>query len=783
MRVRKHVLLSSIVLGGLAGGIIAPAAAQTQASAQPVDPQSTAQVANTTASAPVDPSEIVVTAQKRAENIQDVPIAITAIGGAHAADLALKDIQDLTAYVPSLRTATPGNAASSSISLRGVGQRDVNMHNEGAVAMFVDGAYVSFLSALAQPYYDLERIEVLKGPQGTLFGRNATGGLIHVISKRPSDQPEGYFTAQYGSYDEVRLESAVSGPLGSGVSGRASVLYNRADGYIKNRAGPDLNALDTLGVRLQLLFEPSDSFNFLLSGRTYQAFDVPGPGFDTSPYLVDSTGLVRTPNNYAEFSAYCTALTGAAPPLGSEVNGNCFASQPNPFKGSYSPNVRFGQDYYAVTGTAEWNISDDVTLTSITDYQRISLDYIADLDEVPALIFNFEVYNNKSDQISQELRLSGTTDSLKWVAGLYYLDINYDLSVNTDIFNHPGFGVRLPTDYVQHTKSSAVFAQVDWEFIPNLTLSIGGRLMHDKKTMTNTARCIANPLLVPPGICEILDTFVFPGALAFNRTFVGKIKDDSWSGRAILQYEPSEQTMIYGGVTRGTKGGGFNAGGAQFYRLSEVEFKPEVLTNYEVGMKTSLLDRRLTLDTSLFYYDYKDYQTVSFGSAGALRILNVDAKIKGAEVALSARPTEGLSLSLAGLYLDTEQKDVPLGTGEFRDFQVPDAPKWSLNGEIRYEFPILDGDNLALQLNGVYVGERSISAIDYPDQRLDSFVRLDARVTFTTADDHWKAAAFANNFTDETIHSTRVDFTTVTGGSVDALERPRWFGASITYSY
>ncbi|MGV7123122.1 TonB-dependent receptor [Sphingopyxis sp. 550A] len=712
-----------------------------------------------------------------------MPINITAFGGDRLETMAARDVQDLTAYVPSFRVTQPGNAAVSALSLRGVGQRDINVHNEGAVALFLDGAYVSFIPAIAQPIFDVERIEVLKGPQGTLFGRNATGGLINMVTRRPTDSFDAYATAQYGSYNELKLEGAVGGPLGEGVSARASVNYTRSDGYIKNNTGPALNANDSLAGRLQILFKPSDNFSYLVSARGWRFFDSPGAGIAPTPFIQDSTGVIRSPANYAEYSAFCAPLTGGvAPPPGSELNGSCFTSQPNRFRGSYSPEVRFNQSYYGFTGTGEWALSDNMTLTSITDYQHLSNDYVSDIDATPAPIFNYEIHVKSSQQFSQELRLNGDTGGVRWVAGLYYLDIDHDITNVTDLYNHPAFGIRLPAAYQQNTKSYALFGQVDWEITPKLSLSLGARGIHDKKRMHNDSTCISNPL-APPGLCDILGSVVFPGALAFNRTFDGKLSKDSWSGRAVLQYKPNSDVMLYAGVTRGTKGGGFNSGAAEFYPLSAVEFKAETLVNYEAGIKAVTADRVFSFDGSVFYYDYNDYQSYSVSTDGGLRVLNVDATIKGAELSVGVRPAEGLSFNLAGTYLDTKQKNVPLPSGTFADFQVPDAPKWSLNGEMRYAFPISGDDELALQLNGVYVGKRSISAIDFPDQRIGAYHRFDARISYELPGRHWTIAAFANNFTDETIVSTRVDFTTVTGNTVDTIDRPRWFGASVTYRY
>lgn len=735
------------------------------------------------AQVPANADEIVVTAQKRAERLSDVPIAITAFSGDRLAQLPVKDLQDFTAIVPSLRVTTPGNAALSALSLRGVGQRDINVHSEGTIALFIDGAYVSFPSSLAQPLFDVERVEVLKGPQSTLFGRNANGGLISVVSKRPTQDPNGYFTAQYGSYNELKLEGAIGAPITSTISTRLSASYTRSDGYVKNSAGPDLNANDSLSVRLQLLFEPTDNFSFLLSGRTWQFFNSPGAGIVPSPFIQDATGTIRKPTSAAEYASFCAALNPfAPPPPGAFQNGSCFAAQPDRFRGTYNQNVRFEEDYNAITGTAEWALGDDITLTSISDYQEMSMDFLSDLDATAQPIAQNEVNIHKSKQFSQEVRLNGSLDALQWVAGVYYVNIDHDARVVVDLTNHPAFGFRLPADYTQSAESYAAFGQIDWKWAPHWTLSLGARALHDKKVLNNVSTCVANPA-APPGLCDFLGAVVFPGALAFNRSFRGEISEGNWSGRAALRFEPTDDLMFYASVTRGVKAAGFNSGAAEFYPLSAVPFDKEVLISYEAGLKASLFDRRLTLDGSVFYYDYNGYQTFSPSSDGGLRIFNVDGVIKGAELAVTARPTDGLTLSAAATYLDTKQKDVPLPNGTFRDFQIPDAPKFSMVGEIRYETAVTGDDKLAFQLNGTYVGERSISAIDFPDQRLGSYHKFDARVSYTFSGGRWQAAAFANNFTDEVIISTRVDFTTLTGNSVDSIDRPRWFGGSLTYRY
>ncbi|MEJ1969426.1 MAG: TonB-dependent receptor [Rhizomicrobium sp.] len=727
---------------------------------------------------------VVVTAEKRAEDVQKVPINITAIGGAKLATLDVRNVQDLTAYVPSFRVTEPGNPAVSALSLRGVGQRDINVQNEGAVALFVDQAYVSFIPAVAQPIFDVDRIEVLKGPQGTLFGRNATGGLINIVTRQPSQDFDATAMLEYGSYNEVNAQGAIGGALSDTLSARFAIAYDRDDGYIKNSNGPSLDAENSLAARLQLLWEPSSDFHYTVSAHIWRFLPGPSVGVAPTPFVQDPSGFVRRPTSAADYAAFCAGVThGLVPtPAGAWQGGNCFVAQPDPFHTAVSPEARYNQTYGGLTGTGEWDIGDGLTLTSVTDYQHLNNDFLVDEDAAPPTLFNYEIHDKDSSQFSQELRLSGASSWLTWVAGAYYLNIDHHILVVTDLYNHPGFGVRLPADYRQHTESLALFGQADIDLTDKLTLSLGLRGINDSKSLHNVSTCTSNPG-APPNLCDILGTVVFPGAIAFNRTYDGSFSHADWSGRAVMKYEPTDNIMVYGGVTRGTKSGGFNSGGAEFYPASAVEFKPETLINYEVGAKATTDDHVLTADTSFFYYDYQDYQSFAASTDGGLRVLNVNARVRGAELALTLRPLSDLTLTAGGTYLDTLQYDVPLPGGGGGNFQMPDAPKWSFNGEVRYGFQVQGDDELSFQLNGVYVDTRSISAIDYPDERIPAYHRFDARISYDLPGGKWTAAAFVNNFTDETIIATRVDFVGQVGAAVDTLDRPRWFGGSLTYRY
>lgn len=728
---------------------VAAASISVPAFAQDAEPQDAG------SARPVATDEIIVTAQKRAENLHDVPIAIQAVGGESLKSSGFTDLRDLKALVPSFQASNPGNAANVTFSIRGVGQRDVNSISEGTVASFIDGTYISFIGALGQPLYDLERIEVLKGPQGTLFGRNATGGLINTITKKPTDYLDGYVTAEISSYQGRKLEGAVGGPLSDKVSARLSLSYDKADGYLKNTSGPDLLAKENYSGRLQFKFEPTDTLTVNLSGRYWKAARVPGVGLSVSPQIIDGNGVIRSPENAAEYAAYCATLAGSpVPPDGAWQSGSCYAYQPDPLEGDYGKNTFFEETYYALTQTLDWEMSNAVTLTSITDYQHSKMDYSANLTAVENGVL-YQIFTRPQRQFSEELRFSGDTGgALRWQAGLYYLNIYHDVQTNF-IF---------PVNYSLAADSYAAFAQFDYNLTNELTLTLGGRLMYDTKHFISQA---------VDGAPD-----VFAGTVLYDGANL-KSKDWNWSGRAVLTYKPNPDVTIYGGVNRGVKGGGFDGGGIPAYPASQAEYAPETLYSYEAGVKANIFGNLASIDTSVFYYDYYNYQAFS----AANQTINTDAKILGAEMFLTVRPVHGLTLTGGGTYLDAKQKDVPLGNGTFSDFPMPQAPKWALQGSIRYATPLVGDDELALQFSAMYQDTATVSAIPAKDQSIPSYHRFDARASYKLPGGHLQIAGFINNITDEIYYLNRLDFTSFTGNTVNTPDRPRWGGVNVTYNF
>jgi iron complex outermembrane receptor protein len=343
--------------------------------------------------------EVTVTAQKREQSVQDVGIAITAFTGQQMEQLGLTNAQQVTAQAPGVHTIQPNGEANYAIAIRGVASSDFTTNVESPVALYVDEVYISQMSGAGFQLFDMDRVEILRGPQGTLFGRNATGGLVHYITKKPEEGLDGWIKGTVGDYDQYRVEGAIGGGNDK-VAGRISASYHENDGYITNRLDPstDLNNADDTTWRAQLLFTPTDDIELLLNVRhSEQDIDT---GFFENVSSIESGKL--TPD---EFN----------PVLGYIDNDG------DPFAGDYDDPGYNDLETDGYTATLKWDF-DAVRLTSITDLSKVERKYIEDSDASPEPVFNFFL-NTDSEQFSQEIRLDGDTDTLKWVVGLYYLDL------------------------------------------------------------------------------------------------------------------------------------------------------------------------------------------------------------------------------------------------------------------------------------------------------------------------------------------------------------------------
>jgi iron complex outermembrane receptor protein len=714
--------------------------------------------------------EVVVTAQKRSENLQDVPVSVTALTADQLKDQRVGDVLALSGLSPSLQIKTDDNAANPRIFIRGVGVNDFNPSTASAVGVYLDGVYVASPLAQMAGFYDLQQVEVLRGPQGTLYGRNTTGGAINVTTKKPTKTPEADLAVDYGRFNALNVQGGFGGPLGGDdLSFRLSGLYDKSDGYTLNRlTGNKGNDADRKAVRAALRFTPDDKLTVDASVN----------------YSKSSGGSILTYNrSLIAQTAEAASTADPDPTFGYffckpdyYTSGQCTnaAGYANTSDNKYEGDYRFeGKDIVKLFG-ATTSISYDfggVTLYSVTGYQRARRDDLEETDANPVSIFGAR-YIAEQDTTSQELRLqSNGATALRWVAGVYAARDNLDNDSHYDVLDV----LRVPTPdnptgmdpansvgvfgWPLHQKSTsyAAFGQADYDLSDRLTLTAGLRWSQDKKTFHYVSD-------VDYGL---LTLFAYDNAKTFS----------SMSGRLGLRYKLSEDANLYATYNRGTKSGGFFSG--QTTDPADLgPYKDETVNAYEVGAKSEFLDRRLRVNVSAFYYDYKDLQVYTVIQRNGLPVqlfTNASAaRIYGGEAEIEARPMAGLSLTLGASLLNAEYKDFQSLGDDYSGNTLPSAPKASLNGIARYEHALPVGD-LVTQLDFTY---RSKIYYDTANtERLSDKARsfVNGQVGWRLDDGRYELGVWGKNLFDVTNIS---DITPIAafGFDVFSMGPPRTYG-------
>lgn len=733
-------------------------------------------------------NDIVVTAQRREQASQDVGIAITALSGRQLTRLGVVDSTDIAKLAPSVNVAGSFGGQMLTFSIRGVTQYDYSDHTEAPNAVYVDEAYVASQQAQGFAIFDIDRVEVLKGPQGTLFGRNATGGAISFTTRKPTDKPEGFLSATYGSYNQVRIEGAAGGPISDRLSFRVSGLFNRFDPILHNLnpVGGDEWNDNTVAGRVQLRYEASDTLTADLSvfgGRSR---------FSTSPYqhstsINEYNGVGQLINAYL---ASPTETREAIGPNGANYDENgdgVAATRPTPGgdKFGYRDLDGAGHDINKVFARKNFNRLStwgstlklsadlgDVKLVSVTDYKKNHKRFALSFDNSPADVFDSKTITD-TWQVSQELRLSGESDRFRWVAGLYYLHI--DVKAPVAGFTINPIALEFRDHYALKTDSAAAFGQAEYDLTDKLTFIAGLRASYEHKNFTyGTDIYTPASLFLPPSA----GTFV-----ANYRTYADTSSDVLWAGKAQLNWKPQDDVLIYGGYNRGVKAGSYNAplgGGAGLVPDSALPYGPEKLNAYEVGFKTDWLGRRLRVNGSVFYYDYKGYQAFKITNL-AQQVLNTDATVKGAELEVSAAPARGLDLSVSGSYLDMTVKDINYN-GIIKDRKNSFTPKWQLTALARYQWEMAGG-LFSVQGDVKYTSLTYFSISNFDVAKMPARTLMNARVGFETSDHHWSLEAFVQNLTNKHYKIVGFDLSADCGCTFIGYGKPRWFGLTARYSY
>jgi len=737
--------------------------------------------------------EVVVTAQKREQLATDVGIAVTTFSASQLESFGFESSTDIITYSPGVSMAGDIGGQRAIFNIRGVVQNDYADHAEAPVAVYVDGGYLASTQAQTFALYDIERIEVLKGPQGTLFGRNATGGLINTVTAKPTDTLEGYLEVTGARFDQFRLEGAVGGPLSDSARGRLSFMTNQQSEVYDNifdgtdaqgtegtpGGGEDTWNDDTVALRGQLEFDVGDRGQLLLIGNYAETTKSEGP------YQGRATTEVRNDNGEA-----IDVIFAANDPLNCDIiqagacvdgNGDGSATRPVPggdFWGNVLPDVenRMVNKDFAFDDQNEIDSIglmldftyrfDGFDFTSITDFKNFERTVGLDSDQTPRAALIFQSYGD-IDQISQEFRVSGANERLTWVAGLYYLGIRTDFiqglaesAAGVDDFAL--LGQEANTIVELDTDSYSVFGQADYRLTDTVTLVGGLRLIQEDKDFDGVVSFFENND----------DRRIETSNFLFSIESLETDNDEFlWSGKVQLEFTPDDESLYYAGVNRGVKAGSFNA--PLFGGLSP--YDEEILWSYEIGTKLTLMNGLAQLNASAYFYDYNDYQSFTFRN-NTSAVTNEDATYKGVEVELFANPTPGLDVSLGVSFIDAEVEDLQINTTTFRDTEPPFTPEWQISGLVRYTWENVFNGDLTAQLNGSWKSEFFFSANNFTAHEYDDAYIADARVSWTDSQDLWTLTAFVDNFTDERDSVIGFDVSGFYGTSQESVTRPRSYG-------
>lgn len=727
--------------------------------------------------------EIVVTAQKREQNLQDVGVSISAFSGTQMEALGWENSLDVAAQTPGLvatsNTGDTGNIAL--LSIRGVNQGDFAEGQEAPVAVYNDEAYLSSPGTSGLPIFDIQRIEVLRGPQGTLYGRNATGGLVHFISNRPTEEFEGSLKLTVAEYGQIGLTGVISGSLGDNAQGRLAVFSDTTDGYVSNLIGPDFRSDDTQSVRALVNFDIGDASSLLLIGR-YTTIDTRGGIYHNRATKEGPNGPVFCRAGDTDCGVGLNLDSNGVPVPGAQnffegdktiagslfdpANGILDDGIGGIHDGAYDFDSGVERDSSSLTGIFKTTFANEINFTSVSDFTTSDKEYREDDDSSQ---FNLVTYVATADidQWSEEIRLDGSTDSFDWVGGLYYLDIRNDFS---GAFQFPSDAYD-PTFFVEaSTKTISVFGQVYKDLSDTLGLTAGLRWTRDDKDQ--------NYILTGDGaVFDDGSDFLYTGNLyEWTRT------DSEVSGKLQLDWRSSDNQLFYAGYNRGIKGGGFNTPSDGFAREGEVPFDPEILSSYEIGSKTTFADGRARLNASVFYYDYKNYQGFFFAGTTSL-LINSKAVFKGGEAEFVYGTDNGWDFLLGLSVLDTEVNGKSNdGATVIVDQNALLAPDITANGLVRKEWSVGDA-RIAAQVSVNHVGKEYFNLINSEATQAGDYTLTDLRLTWFAANEKWEASLFTNNVTDERPVTYGYDITGFGNYSIYVVGPPRWAGATLTYNF
>ncbi len=713
--------------------------------------------------------EVVVTARRRAENLQDVPIAVTAISGDELTLKGTADLTELAQSVPSV-TLEASRATTNTLTafIRGVGQQDPVAGFEQGVGLYLDDVYLARPQGNVLDIYDVERIEILRGPQGTLYGRNTVGGAIKYVTRRLDDELSGSLKATYGSYDQTDLVGTVSAPLGDSFRVGGTIASFQRDGYGENRTtGQDQYDKDIFAYRLSAEWEPSDS---LLLRFAYDNTED-----DSSPV--------------AGYRPYPGAFSGA--PVLKDIYDSTAGAADLPSTAGIGGRNEFEADGWMLS--LDWELSEAITLRSITADREDEFNTVIDFDGLASMDLDAPgIYDN--EQFSQEFQLLYNSDRIHLVTGLYYLDASagteFDVVLGTII---PG-GLSAYSKGVAETESWSAFADLTYDLSDKLSVAVGGRYTEDKRS-ADVFRAsylgLSSPAFGGSGV-----------QLGVTSDYSAEKTFYDFSPRINFSYRWNDSVTTYAGYSQGFKAGMFDPRGANFVFADVVDgVAPESLDSFEVGLKSSYWDGRAITNIALFYSEYTDMQVP--GSAGldtdgdgisdtfVGTLYNAgESEISGIEIEGNFLLTENLSVQVAASFLDTTINEwVVDGVDVSDEVVIQNTPEEMAYVALNYSFGLFSGDT-NLNLNWSYKGDIAQFESPVPEIDQEAYDTINASLVWTSASGDWLLGVNGKNLTDEEIKTSGYCFGTTCPTTL-GLENnttvfyapPRTISASVEYRF
>ncbi len=732
--------------------------------------------------------EVVVIARKRAEDLQDTPIAVTAFSAESIERRGFNNLADIAQATPSLvfiQSAGPsGSSSAAAVFLRGIGQLDFAMFTDPGVGIYLDGVYIARSVGSVLNFVDIDHVEVLRGPQGTLFGRNTIGGAINVVTRRPTDKMGGDASVTLGSRDRAMVKGSVSLPFSDTLGADFSGYVHRRDGHVRNpETGRQFGDDDVAGGRLQLQWRVGSNLTALLAMDATRQRESSAPNemiSSSGTGYLNSQGVKRPPGGGNTTAAYAfNSRLGGICTTSPDSTRACYGAawQPDRPRLNYATGPNGSDiDIRGAALTVDWDAVTSLAVKSVTSWRKLDSDYAIDIDNTPFDLAATE-WNDEQWQLSQELQLSGVAaaERLNWLLGLYYFKEDGEehfYNFNSGSASSDGLIYLKTEDY-------AAFGEVTWSFTPRLHLSAGVRFTDERKQFRTDTFVVAPAPAPLVGLRLVADNS--RQTESFNEL----------TPRATFSADLTDALMTYITYSRGFKSGGYNGryatanvNGSFVTFDAPVPFDPEYVRLYEAGLKFST--RRFRVNTALFTSEYSDIQ-VTF-RPNLLLPLNVignaaEARIRGVETEFTLLPLAGLQLEGGLSYLDAKYTRLDSrAQGITLATHLAETPEWTGNLSASYAVSLPNGSMLTPRVDWSYKSKIYHDALNSTPVIQPAYDVLNASLAWDTAEDRWRLTAGVTNLTNER-YLAQAAFSPSSGVALGVYGRPREWFASVRRAF